>query len=167
MKKVLMLCFLSLMTTSVIVAQSKVRTLPSSNLKDLKGKAVNTAKLSNEGKPMIISFWATWCSPCKKELNTIAEVYEEWQDETGVELVAVSIDDARSASRVKPYVASKAWDYQVLLDPNSDFKRKMGVNNVPHTFLVNGKGEIVWQHNNYAPGDEDELREQLKHLTGH
>ncbi|MCH2215409.1 MAG: TlpA family protein disulfide reductase [Flavobacteriales bacterium] len=138
--------------------------VPKVVVKDLKGKSINTTDLSNGGKPMIINFWATWCAPCKRELNTIAEVYPDWQEETGVKLIAVSIDDARSQSRVLPYVNGSSWDYEVYLDTNQDFKRAMGVNNVPHTFLVNGEGRIVWQHNNYSPGDEDELYEQILSL---
>ena len=83
-------------------------------------------------------------------------------DETGVKLVAVSIDDQRSATRVKPYVNSVGWDYQILLDKNSDFKRAMGVQNVPHTFLLDGKGNIVYQHNSYSPGDEDKLYDKVQ-----
>ena len=138
--------------------------LPSVNLKDMEGNSLNFAKLNNNGKPMIISFWATWCKPCKAELNTIAEEYEDWVDETGVKLIAVSIDDARSSSRVEPYVNAQGWEYLVLMDPNSDLRRAMGVNNVPHTFLVNGEGKIVWDHNNYSPGDEEELYEKLTGL---
>ena len=138
--------------------------LPSVNIKDIEGNSLNFSKISNNGKPIIISFWATWCKPCKAELNTIAEEYDDWVDETGVKLVAVSIDDARSSSRVEPYVNAQGWEYLVLMDPNSDLRRAMGVNNVPHTFLVNGAGKIVWDHNNYSPGDEEELYEKLIHL---
>lgn len=95
-------------------------------------------------------------------MNTIAEEYEDWQEETGVKLIAVSIDNARSTGRVEPYVNGQGWEYQVLLDPNGDLKRAMNVNNVPHTFLIDGKGNIVWDHNNYAAGDEEELFEQIK-----
>jgi cytochrome c biogenesis protein CcmG, thiol:disulfide interchange protein DsbE len=139
--------------------------IPSVKLEDMDGKMVNTAELSNDGKPMVINFWATWCSPCKKELNTIAEVYDEWQEETGVKIIAISVDDQRTKSRVKPHVNGASWEYDILLDPNGDFKRAMGVNNVPHTFLVDGEGNIVWQHNNYSPGDEDELYNQIKKLV--
>tara|TARA_B100001115_G_C15810446_1_gene401769 strand:- start:211 stop:717 length:507 start_codon:yes stop_codon:yes gene_type:complete len=137
--------------------------LPSVEIKNLKGKSVNTAAMGFDG-PVIISFWATWCSPCKKELNAIHDIYPDWQDETGVTLVAVSIDDEKTKARVSPYINAKAWDFEILLDPNGDFKRAMGVNNVPHTFLVDSDGNIVYSHNNYAPGDEDELYEQVLKL---
>ena len=135
--------------------------LPNINLKDLNGVTKNLSKFSNNGNPIIISFWATWCKPCKAELNTIAEEYDDWTDETGVKLIAVSIDDARSSTRVEPYINAQGWEYLVLLDPNGDLKRAMNVNNVPHTFLVDGNGKIVWDHNNYSPGDEEELYEEL------
>lgn len=139
--------------------------VPEVQLKNTEGEIVNTGELENDGKPIIISFWATWCTPCKKELNTINDMYIDWQDETGVRLVAVSIDDERTKNRVVPYVDSKAWEYQVLLDPNGEFKRAMGVNNVPHTFLIDGEGNIVYSHNNYAPGDEYELYDKILELT--
>lgn len=142
-------------------ASSQVAKLPSIQLKDMEGNTIDTGKLSNDGKPIIISFWATWCSPCKKELNNYAEHYEKWQEETGVKIVAVSIDDQRSVTRVAPYVSSVQWEYQVLLDSNKQFALAMGVNNVPHTFLIDKNGNIVWQHNNYADGDEEELYKEL------
>lgn len=142
-----------------------LKKLPSVQLKDMNGKAINTAALGFDG-PVIISFWATWCAPCKRELNTIHELYTDWQEETGVNLVAVSIDDEKTKNSVPIYVNGKSWEYLVLMDPNSDFKRAMGVNNVPHTFLVDKDGNIVYSHNNYAPGDEDKLYEEIKKLTG-
>lgn len=134
-------------------------------LKDMEGKEVNTGNLGFDG-PVIISFWATWCSPCKRELNTIHELYTDWQEETGVNLVAVSIDDERTKNGVPLYVNGRSWEYLVLMDPNGDFKRAMGVNNVPHTFLLDKNGNIVYSHNNYAPGDEEKLYEELLKLSG-
>ena len=139
--------------------------LPNINLKDVNGVTKNLSKFSNNGNPIIISFWATWCKPCKAELNTIAEEYDDWTDETGVKLIAVSIDDARSSTRVEPYINAQGWEYLVLLDPDGDLKRAMNVNNVPHTFLVDGNGKIVWDHNNYSPGDEEELYEELVKIS--
>ena len=141
------------------------KTVPSVNVKTLQGKTINTSTFNNDGKPIVISFWATWCSPCKKELYNISEVYEDWQEETGVKLIAISIDDSRNKHKVKPYVDSKGWEYEVYIDANQDLKRAMNVNNVPYTFLIDGEGKIVYEHNNYVPGDEDELYKQIKMLT--
>ena len=144
---------------------SQGRNLPSVKVKDLKGKLINIQNLSNDDNPIVISFWATWCKPCKKELNTIAEVYEDWQEETGVKLVAVSIDDSRSASKVKPYVNASGWEYEVLIDSNRELARALGVSTVPHTFLLNGEGKIVWEHKGYIDGDEEELYEQIEQIS--
>lgn len=141
-----------------------VKQLPSVQLKDMNGKSINTGDFGFDG-PVVISFWATWCAPCKRELNTIHELYTDWQEETGVNLVAVSIDDQKTMNSVPLYVNGKGWEYLVLMDPNADFKRAMGVNNVPHTFLVDADGNIVYSHNNYAPGDEDTLYKEIKKLT--
>lgn len=141
-----------------------IKKVPSVLLKDLNGNEVNTSAFGFSG-PVVISFWATWCAPCKKELMAIHDLYEEWQTETGVNLVAVSIDDEKTKRDVITYVNGKAWDYTVLLDPNGDFKRSMGVNNVPHTFLLDKDGNIVYTHNNYAPGDEEKLYEEIKKLS--
>lgn len=140
--------------------------LPSVTLASLDGKKVNMSSISNNGKPIIVNFWATWCAPCKRELNAIAEVYDDWQARTGVKLLAISIDDSRSMSRVAPYVNGQGWEYDVYLDPNGDLKRAMNVQNVPHTFLLDGTGKVVWQHNVYNPGDENALYAKVKELTG-
>lgn len=168
MKKLLNLTFAILFVSSVFAqgdeGHKSLHKVPSVKLLDMDGNEVNTADLGFEG-PVIISFWATWCSPCKRELNTIQDLYVDWQEETGVNLVAVSIDDERTKNSVPMYVDGKGWEYLVLMDTNSDFKRAMGVNNVPHTFLIDKDGNIVYSHNNYAPGDEELLYEHLLELV--
>lgn len=139
--------------------------LPSVNIKDMAGNPINTAEVSNDGNPIIISFWATWCKPCKLELNTIAEEYDTWQEETGVKLVAVSVDDQKTANTVEPVVNAAGWEYDIWMDPNGDFKRALGVNFVPHTFLLDGEGNIVYSHNNFVPGDEEVLYEHVKEIS--
>ena len=168
MKKLLLL-FVGVSIAMISSAQNEghdegtLKQVASVILVDMEGNEVNTADLGFDG-PVIISFWATWCSPCKRELNTIHDLYIDWQDETGVTLVAVSIDDEKSKGQVPMYVNGKAWEYLVLMDPNSDFKRAMGVNNVPHTFLLDKEGHIVYSHNNFAPGDEEKLYAELLKL---
>jgi len=142
-----------------------LKRIPSVDIKDLKGNPFNTLHINNDGKPIILSFWATWCKPCIKELTAIADVYDEWVEETGVRLVAVSIDDARSSSLVEPLINGKGWEYQVLLDPNGDFKRAMNVGLIPHTFLLNGNGEIVWQHTSFAEGNELKMIDLVRKLN--
>ena len=140
------------------------RKIPSVQIQTLEGKNVNTSTFSNDGKPMIISFWATWCSPCKKELNAVAEVYDQWTKETGVKLITISIDDSKSSAKVAPYVNSKSWEYEEYLDLNSDFKRAMGVNDPPQTFIIDGQGNIVWQHVGFKDGDEAKYIEVVRKI---
>ena len=126
MKKIIPYIILSIFLSSNF-SFAQTRTLPKQEVKTLEGEPFNIQKIYNNGNPIIISFWATWCKPCKKELNNIAELYEEWQDETGVKVIAISIDDTRSMSKVAPYVNSSDWEYEVYLDSNGELKRSMGV----------------------------------------
>ena len=139
--------------------------IPTAKVKKMDGSVVSTDLITNDGKPIIISFWATWCKPCVNELSAIHEVYADWVAETGVKLVIVSIDDARTAASVGPFVNGKGWDYEGYLDTNGDFKRVMNVNMVPHTFLLNGNREVVDQHTSYTFGDEDKLFEKVKKVA--
>ena len=153
-----------LLMAAILAIPAMFAELPSVQLKDVNGNTVNTAELSNDGKPMVISFWATWCKPCKRELKAIHEVYPDWQDETGVKLIAVSIDEAQNVQKVKPLVDGMGWEYDVLLDPNGEFKRQMGVTDVPHAFIVDGRGNVVWSHKGYVDGGEEEIIEVLRGL---
>ena len=166
MKK-LVVILLALFVVSSISAQDDKQgsKLPSVNIKTLDGETYNTQQIDNDGKPIIISFWALWCKPCKKELDAYNDNYEDWKEETGVKIIAVSIDDARSTAKVMPFVNGKAWDFDVLLDPNGDFKRAMSVNLIPHTFILDGAGNIVYQHTSYYEGLEDEIFEIVEKVA--
>jgi thiol-disulfide isomerase/thioredoxin len=126
------------------------------------GKSVRTDTLSNQGRPFIIDFFATWCKPCNRELDAISEVYGEWQEETGVKLIAVSIDQAQNIQKVKPLVSNHGWEYEVLLDPAGDLKRAFDIQMIPYTIIVDGKGRIVYKHNGYTDGDEQMLIEKVR-----
>jgi cytochrome c biogenesis protein CcmG/thiol:disulfide interchange protein DsbE len=157
---------LTAITLAVAAFTAQAQSVPDVKIKNMEGATVSTNTISNDGKPMIISFWATWCKPCIKELETINEVYADWREQTGVKLVIVSIDDTRTTSSVAPFLNAKGWEYESYLDVNSDFRRAMNVNMVPHTFLLNGKREVINQHTSFAPGDEDKLFEKVKAAAG-
>lgn len=171
--------FKSILTVSVLMLFMKVsiaqtsgvkevftaKELPSLSLNDMYGKKVNVADFGKNGKITVLSFWATWCSPCKKELNNISYMYEDWQDDYDMELVAISIDDVRNISKVKTYVDGQAWEYDVLLDTNEDLKRMMNFQTVPYTVLVDQNGKIVYTHAGYVEGDEYILEEKIKALS--
>ena len=134
--------------------------LPDVPLKTLSGQYTSTKEISKKNNLIIISLWATWCVPCKNELDAVAEVYDDWISETNVVYFAVSIDDSRTSKRIKPMVNGKEWDFEILLDENSDLKRAFGVSTVPYTVIVKN-GDIVYKHMGYSPGYEDELYSQL------
>ena len=157
MKKILMIAMMVVATMALHAQVANVQ------LKDINGKTVQTASIvNNDGKPVIISFFATWCKPCMRELKAIHEVYADWQDETGVKMYIVSIDQAQDANKVKPLVDGNGWEYEVLLDPNSDFKRAMNVQNIPHVFVIDGEGKIVYNHAGYVDGGEEDIRAALE-----
>lgn len=158
--------FLSFCLLLVSFAADAQERLPQVVLKDMDGKSVQTDTISNGGKPMIIAFFATWCKPCNRELKAIDEVYDEWQRETGVRLVAVSIDQAQNINKVKPLVDQNGWRYDVLLDPNGELRRALGIQMIPFTVLLDGKGNIVYKHNGYTDGAEVELYEKVKEAAG-
>lgn len=138
--------------------------LPSVQLKDLDGNTVDTATLENDGNPYVISFFATWCKPCLRELKAINEFYPDWQDETGMKLIAVSIDEGQNVSRVKPLLDGLGFEYEVLLDTNSEFKRSLGIKDVPYLIIVDGDGKIAETRSGYTEGSENHIIEKIREL---
>ena len=155
-KKVSIL-FIILVASLVVKAQTS---LPDIQLNDIDGKSVSIQELSKD-KVIVYSFWATWCVPCINELDAIAEEYEDLQDDFDFELVAISIDDARTKSRVKPMINGKGWEYDILLDSNQKLKRALNIANVPYVIIVKN-GKIVYTHSGYTPGSEQELYEKFQ-----
>lgn len=161
MKKLVLILIMVLTFGCMAEAQ-----IPEVVLRSIDGNNVRTDTLNNNGKPFIIDFFATWCKPCNRELTAIADVYDEWQDETGVKVIAISIDQAQNINKVKPLVDNHGWPYEVLLDPNGEFKRALGVQMIPYTLIVDGEGKIVYKHNGYTDGAEEELIEKVRELVG-
>jgi len=161
MKKINLLFVFATLLNLKSVAQND---LPDVKIKTLTGNEVNFKSLGNNGDTaLIVSLWATWCIPCINELENINEQFEEMQKETPFKLAAVSIDDARTSSRVKSFVKGRGWNFDIYTDINSDLKRALNVNDVPHILIIKN-GKIVYQHNGYVPGNEVELFEKLKTL---
>lgn len=162
MKKSLLVFVVCLGATALFAQGTKV--LPSANLKTLEGQILNAQDLGKTGKITVLSFWATWCSPCKKELDAIMDYYEDWQKTYDMELVAISVDDSRTAAKITAMVAQKGWEYRILHDYNKEFQQAVNVSSVPYTILLDQAGNIVFEHTGYAPGDELELEDHMKEL---
>jgi peroxiredoxin len=141
------------------------KSVPDVTVKTLDGKTVNLRDYVDKGKITILNFWATWCSPCKKELDAIAEVYEDWQKEYNVQVLAVTIDTQRDLPKVKPMVATKEWDYTILSDAPGQLKNALNFQSIPQMYLIDQKGMIVYEHTGYLPGDEVDLEKRIKALA--
>lgn len=136
--------------------------LPNIEVTDLDGNAFNIQSVMEDGVPVVLSFWYTTCKPCLQELGAINDVYSDWQDEAEFKFVAVSTDDSRSSSKVAPMVNGRGWnDFLFLLDVNGDLKRAMNVQTQPTVILLDRKGNIVYTHIGYTPGNEEELFEEI------
>jgi peroxiredoxin len=167
MKKILIFFSLFVFHFSLVHAQSLLNSkIPATQVKTLDGANINTSTFSNHGKPIIIDFWATWCKPCIAELTAIDEEYAAWEKETGVKVIAISVDDSRTMGRVQSFVREQGWEYDVYLDPNQDFQHAMEVIYPPCTFILDGTGKIVFIHNSYMEGDIKELHEALLKAAG-
>lgn len=175
MKKIVSICIvifgamaLTAYATSEIANGKKIEEyskLPSVSIKTLKGEIINSKNIVNDKKPTLLIFWATCCAPCKKELSTISKVYADWKNETGVNIVAVSVDLPRYAGGVASFVSNQNWDFDVYLDVERNLMDKMNASSTPHSFLINKEGEIVWNKQGFISGDEKNIIKRIKELN--
>lgn len=136
-------------------------TIPNTNLTTLDGKSVKIQDEISKDKITILSFWASWCMPCINELDAISEVYEDWQEDFNMELIAISTDDARTQKRIRPMVNGKGWPYKILLDKNQELKRALNISTIPQIIILKDS-KIIYIHSGYSPGVEDEFYEIIK-----
>ena len=136
-------------------------TIPNTNLTTLDGKSVKIQDEISKDKITILSFWASWCMPCINELDAINEVYEDWQEDFNMELIAISTDDARTQKRIRPMVNGKGWPYKILLDKNQELKRALNISTIPQIIILKDS-KIIYIHSGYSPGVEDEFYEIIK-----
>ena len=140
--------------------------LPTTAVRDINGKKIAFNKAFQPGKVTIVSFWATWCIPCKQEIKAIKGKLPEWQKQApDVNYATVSIDDARASAQVKTYATTQGWTFPVLLDPNSDLKRSLSFSNVPFLIIIDKKGNIAYMHTGYEEGGENEVFEKALALS--
>ena len=153
-----------LLTFALFVSVVVSAQVPSVVVENSKGEAFNTRTLLEEGTPMIVSFWSTSCKPCIRELDAVYEALPDWLEEAKFRVVAVSTDDSRLLAKAKSFAEGRGWgeDYVLLFDKNQDFMRAMNVSVVPHVFVIDGTGKIVYSHTSYVPGNELELFEAVK-----
>ncbi len=110
----------------------------------------------------VVTFWATWCLPCRKEHPALQSLKEKYGDR--LQIIAISIDSPRSLAKVKSYARSHDYDFVFLVDPDREVATELLVNEVPQTFVLDRTGKIVYQHIGYSKGDELELEKELQKL---
>ncbi len=163
MKKIILAFIVAFFSVSQTMAQE---TLPSTEVRTLKNKKVEFNSLFEPGKVTLVSFWATWCVPCKKEIANVKELLPEWKEEIDFDFMTVSVDDSRSAAKVASYAAAQRWDFPTYLDPNNDLKRSLNFQTVPFSMIVDKEGKVAYMHNGYEEGAENEMFEKLKEIAG-
>lgn len=162
MKK-LMFALFGLILSFQLSAQQQE--LPKTAIRDINGKPINFNETFEPGKVTLVSFWATWCIPCKQEIKNIKTKLDAWKKEADFNYMTVSIDDSRASAMVKTYAKSQGWTFPTFMDPNSDLKRSLNFQNVPYTMIVDKNGKIVFQHTGYEEGSENMLFEKIKELS--
>ena len=153
-----------LLTVALLISATAFAQVPSVTIENAKGETFNTKSLLDEGTPMIVSFWSTSCKPCIRELDAVYDALPDWLEEVEFRVVAVSTDDSRLLAKAKSFAEGRGWgeEYTLLFDQNQDFMRAMNVSVVPHVFVIDGKGKVVYSHTSYVPGNELELFEAIK-----
>jgi thiol-disulfide isomerase/thioredoxin len=140
--------------------------LPNTTIKDVNSsKKLAFNETITPGKVTVVSFWATWCVPCKKEIKNIREKLANWKKETDFNYMTVSIDESRSEGLVRSYAKSQGWDFPYYIDANSDLKRSLNFQSVPFTIIIDKSGKIAWNHIGYEEGGEEEVIAKVKELS--
>jgi len=110
---------------------------PDFQLPNLEGQSISLSDF--RGNPVLINFWASWCSPCIYEMPFIQEVYEEW---SGQGLVVLAINKGESLSTVNDFMQSGNFSFPVLLDINQYVALEYNARSIPTTFFIDKDGMI-------------------------
>jgi thiol-disulfide isomerase/thioredoxin len=108
----------------------------------------------------IVSFWATWCLPCKKEMPALQALKDKYPDKK-IEIISISKDSPRSLAKVRSFVKSNNYNFVFLVDPDGTVSSDLLVNDIPFTMLLDKQGKVIFSHSGYKKGDEAELEKEL------
>ena len=161
---ILLLTIISFLYSEGLEVEKEYRALPIVKIKSLKGKKISTKKILKE-KYTIMSFWATWCVPCLKEMKELDILHHKYKDEN-FQVVGISVDDSKTIKKIKTTLKSKKISYPVYLDTEQKFFGKFNTEALPFSILVSPDGEILWEHSGYIPGDEKEMEAVIVNVLG-
>ena len=136
--------------------------IPNVTLKDIYKKKVNLLDISKDYY-VLFNFWNMACEPCKKEMKFLNQFHQKYND-YGFKVISINMDTPRSMSKVKKYVKSSKYAFEVLQDPRQDIFKKMGGSIMPFVVLADNDGNIINKHVGYNLGDEKALEEEIKAL---
>ncbi len=167
MKSILIILFLVSLSPILFAQEGNAKKLegrkaPDFKLETMDGDYVQLSDYLGKG-PVLIAFWATWCKPCAEELTEFKKTYKEFEPK-GLKIVAISIDNEKTASKVKPFVKSRDYPFDILLDPNSDVARKYYAYNIPYSVLLDKNGTIVYSHLGYMKGNELTINKKIEEI---
>jgi len=110
---------------------------PNFELQNLDGQSISLSSL--KGKPVLVNFWAIWCSPCVSEMPYIQEIHEDWSD-SGLMVLAINIGDSPPA--VEQFLQEHNLSLPVLLDTKKNVAPKYGIRAIPTTFFIDKDGIV-------------------------
>jgi cytochrome c biogenesis protein CcmG, thiol:disulfide interchange protein DsbE len=141
------------------VNSAKAQSFYDFTLQDLDGNDVSLSKLLEKG-PVFLSFWATWCSPCKDEMKEMQVIYDKYKDK-GFTYLAVNTDSQKSLAKVKSYISSKGYNFPVVLDTDEKiFEAYLG-EGLPYALLIDTEKNIVAKHLGFLTGDEQKIEKEI------
>lgn len=143
------------------LADEAPRALPDLSARDLDGNKVHLPR-DLEG-PAVITFWATWCKPCRKELPELEKLAEKYGDR-GFRVFGINGDGTTDRAKVRPYLKALGFEFTVIPDFDGEIRRRFQVEVFPTTFLVDDEGNLVHRQVGYRQGDEVILEKALLEL---
>ena len=152
---------ISLVIAAFAALSLHAQSLPNVKVEDAAGKSVNTLSMIDGETPFILTFWASWCRPCRMELAALEEAAPDWEGDFPLRIYAVSIDDSRSIADAKSLAATSDWPVTVLFDTKGRLAQAFGISSIPQVFIFDKDGKQVYTHVGYTPGSEKTLLKKL------